>query len=385
MWLPGPQFAPMADEKPKKLSLKEIAERAAKTQPQLNPAPTRVTYAPGEGLGSSPPASRPPLSQPPGSGAPTSVPPTSQPPASGAPTSVPPASKPPASAPPPAKPSDKPEAAEKKTESAKPSKAAGAAAKAAPAKPAEDNKGGSPLPLLLGGIVLVSIAAVAYAMVNRPQGPTATPMGMAGAAASVAEAPSAAPSASVAVAPPASASADPSGAMDIDSLGAVAAPTPADTGKAAHGTGAAGTAAKDPDPKKGDTPAVASAAPAASIGPAGELSDEIKKRMGGGGAAGKTDGDTASGGPPTDAKESRPSAGAVAGALNAVRNAARACLADTEDVAKVSLVFGSSGAVQSASVSGAGKAEGCVKAAIMKAKVAPFTDPTYSTSVTIRP
>jgi hypothetical protein len=370
----------MADEKPKKLTLKEIAERAAKTQPQLNPAPTRVTYAPGEGLGSTPPASRPPLSQPPGSGAPTSVPPVSQPPASGAPSSVPPASKPPVSAPPPAKPSDKPEAAEKKTDSAKAAKT-GAAAKASPAKPVEDNKGGSPLPLLLGGIVLVSIAAVAYAMVNRPQGPSATPLGMAGAASSAAEVASAAPSASVA-APTPSASADPSGAMDIDSLGAVVPPTPADTGKVAHTTGAGG---KEADPKKPDTPAVASAAPAASIGPAGELSDEIKKRMGGAGTSGgKTDGDGPSG-PPADAKESRPSAGAVAGALNAVRNAARSCLADTEDVAKVNIVFGSSGSVQSASVSGAGKAEGCIKSAMMKAKVAPFTDPTYSTSVTIRP
>jgi hypothetical protein len=89
----------------------------------------------------------------------------------------------------------------------------------------------------------------------------------------------------------------------------------------------------------------------------------------------------------SDAKQSKPSNGAVAGALGAVRGAAKACVEDLEGVTRAQVVFKSDGTVQSVSVSGpaAGKAaEACVKAAVMKAKVAPFTDPTYSASLTLR-
>lgn len=360
----------MADEKPKKLSLKEIAERAAKTQPQVSPgAPTRVTYAPGDPVGSQPPTSRPPTSQPPLSSPPGSVPPGSVPPRpSGAP------STPPGSVPPPSASAKKAE--EPKADAAKKETAKDAPKKAADAKKPEEKKDepASPLPFLVGGIVLVSIAALAYAMIKRPQGgPSATPLTTASVVASTA-----APSVSAA---PSASAAPATGDLDINALGAVPS---ADPGK--HG----GPLPKDPKDKdktagaggdkKPDTPPAATSAVA--LGPAGELSDEIKKRMGGGGG-GKAEGEGPSG-PSPDAKEAHPSPGAVAGALNAVRGAARACLADTEDVARVNIVFGSSGSAQSVSVTGT-KAEGCVKGAMMKAKVAPFTDPTFSTSVTIRP
>jgi hypothetical protein len=361
----------MADEKPKKLSLKEIAERAAKTQPQLSPgAPPRVTYNPGDPLGSSPPASRPPTSQPPTSTPPTSVPPA---PTSSAPTSTPPTSKPPAappSAPVAAKPTDASKTSAKSGE--KTAKADEKTPKKAEPKADEP---ASPLPFLVGGIVIVSLLAIGYAVVKRPQGPSATTL----ATATVTTA-TAAPSATPSAAPSVSA-APASGDLDINALGAA---TSADPSKPA------GPLAKDPkdpkdskDPKDKKADAPPAATSAVALGPAGELSDEIKKRMGGGGGA-KAEADTG-GGPPADAKESKPSAGAVAGALNAIRGAARACLADTEDVARINIVFGSSGAAQSATVTGAGAAEGCVRAAVMKAKVAPFTDATFSTSFTVRP
>lgn len=376
----------MADEKPKKLTLKEIAERAAKTQPQVSPgASPRVTYPPSDPAGSQAPTSRPPTSQPPVSSPPGSVPPAG---------SAPPSSVPPASGG--SKPSPESKSA---TETAKPDAAAkdspakagpksSGEKKAAPKPPIEkkagDKKPGenkaderadepaSPLPFLVGGIVLVSIAALAYAMIKRPQGgPSAVPLTTASVLA-----PTSVPSLSAA---PTASAPTAAGDLDINALGAVSSADPAKP---------VGPHAKDPKDKtagaggdkKPDTAAAATSA--APLGPAGELSDEIKKRMGGGGGA-KAAADGATG-PSPDAKESHPSPGAVAGALNAVRGAARACLADTEDVARVNIVFASGGNVQSASVTGT-KAEGCVKSAMMKAKVAPFTDPSFSTSVTIRP
>jgi hypothetical protein len=50
-------------------------------------------------------------------------------------------------------------------------------------------------------------------------------------------------------------------------------------------------------------------------------------------------------------------------------------------------VFASGGNVQSVSVSGAaaGKpAEACIKGALMKAKVTPFAEPTYTANITVR-
>jgi hypothetical protein len=77
----------------------------------------------------------------------------------------------------------------------------------------------------------------------------------------------------------------------------------------------------------------------------------------------------------------------VTGALGAVLPAARACLGPDDPISRAVVVFGSSGVVQSVSVSGgaAGKpAEACIKGALMKAKVAPFAEATYSAPVTIR-
>lgn len=83
----------------------------------------------------------------------------------------------------------------------------------------------------------------------------------------------------------------------------------------------------------------------------------------------------------------KPSQGALTGALGAVLPSARACLGPDDPVSRATVVFSSNGAVQSVAVSGgaAGKpAEGCIKGALGKAKLQPFAESTYTTTVTVR-
>jgi hypothetical protein len=83
----------------------------------------------------------------------------------------------------------------------------------------------------------------------------------------------------------------------------------------------------------------------------------------------------------------KPSQGAVTGALGAVLSGARGCLGPDDPISRASVVFSSAGTVQSVNVSGAsaGKpAEACIKGALMKAKLQPFAEPTYTANITIR-
>jgi hypothetical protein len=67
---------------------------------------------------------------------------------------------------------------------------------------------------------------------------------------------------------------------------------------------------------------------------------------------------------------------------------ARACLTSGDPVSFASVSFGSSGAVSSVIVSGSasGKAaEGCIKAALGRAKVPAFAQPSYTQKFTVRP
>jgi hypothetical protein len=84
----------------------------------------------------------------------------------------------------------------------------------------------------------------------------------------------------------------------------------------------------------------------------------------------------------------KPSQGAISGALGAALPGARACLGPDDAISRATVTFQSDGSVQSVSVSGgaAGKpAEGCIRAALMKARVQPFAQSTYSAPATIRP
>lgn len=170
----------------------------------------------------------------------------------------------------------------------------------------------------------------------------------------------------------------------------IAHPEPA-TGKpgrkhAKAGGGGAKLAAAD-SPKSA-APEPVAAKEAKPVGPftGGSLKDEMEKRSGGEkGAAPEVADDSKNAARGTQPK---PSQGQVTGAIGAVLMKARECLGPDDPVSKANVVFASSGAVQSVSVSGgaAGKpAEACVKAALGKAKVPAFADATYSFPVTVRP
>jgi hypothetical protein len=90
---------------------------------------------------------------------------------------------------------------------------------------------------------------------------------------------------------------------------------------------------------------------------------------------------------PSDVPEIPPQ-GAILGALGAKRQAARACVRGLTEPSRATIVFASSGKVQSVSVSGAAAglaAEGCLKKVFMTASVDPFHRATYTSSTTITP
>lgn len=83
----------------------------------------------------------------------------------------------------------------------------------------------------------------------------------------------------------------------------------------------------------------------------------------------------------------KPSQGAVTGAIGAVLPNARQCLGPDDPVSRASITFASAGTVQHVGVTGgaAGKpAEGCIKAALSKARVAPFAEANYTANITVR-
>jgi hypothetical protein len=128
--------------------------------------------------------------------------------------------------------------------------------------------------------------------------------------------------------------------------------------------------------------------PTTPSGPEGDLGKAMGAAVG---AEGKASQATPAAGPgPQFAAGSvpqKPSQGAVTGAIGAVLPGARACLGPDDPVSRAAITFTSAGTVQSVSVSGgaAGKAaEGCIKGALSKAKLAPFAEPTYTANITVR-
>jgi hypothetical protein len=257
--------------------------------------------------------------------------------------------------------------------------------------PKKKSGSGATIALLFGGLVAVSAAAAGtfFFMKHRAQqqlaAMTTTP----------ASPPAATPTAATPDTTPApmAAQADPTPATDDTSMqvtnGKVASRSNAMKGLAIKG--ATNTAAPPPAAAK-EEPAKVSQADipkTAAAGPAGSLGDEMKKAVGDSDkagnpvpAAGPSGPQFAPGSVPT-----KPSQGAVTGALGAVLPAARQCLGPDDPISRAIVVFGSNGSVQSISVSGgaAGKpAEGCIKNALKGAKVAPFAEPTYTAPVTIR-
>jgi hypothetical protein len=83
-----------------------------------------------------------------------------------------------------------------------------------------------------------------------------------------------------------------------------------------------------------------------------------------------------------------PPQGAIQGAIGSHRQAARACLEGQDTASRATIVFASTGKVQSVNVAGpaAGtRAEGCIVKTLSKAAVGPFRRPTFSVTTTISP
>jgi hypothetical protein len=85
------------------------------------------------------------------------------------------------------------------------------------------------------------------------------------------------------------------------------------------------------------------------------------------------------------ARQLRPSPGAVVGAINSVLPAARECLGPDDPVRGATIVFKSDGTVARVDMSGDRPTDACVRAALSRARVAPFVDDTFAARATVRP
>ncbi|MGH7296145.1 MAG: hypothetical protein ACRELB_14475 [Polyangiaceae bacterium] len=151
--------------------------------------------------------------------------------------------------------------------------------------------------------------------------------------------------------------------------------------------------APEPAPAPTTDPKLVAVVPTASAAPAGSgLNLQSLMQQ----AAGVTSGPTTTATPTAEAPELpapgsvplKPSLGAIQGALGAALPGARACLGPDDAISHAAVTFRSDGSVQSVSVSGgaAGKpAEGCIRSALMHARVSPFAQPTFTAPITVRP
>jgi hypothetical protein len=93
--------------------------------------------------------------------------------------------------------------------------------------------------------------------------------------------------------------------------------------------------------------------------------------------------------PAMDGRPERPSGSAVTGTLTEVLNPARKCVVGMSDASRALVTFGSDGAAHKIDVTGPAASDPgvlkCLKTAFSKAHVPPFSSPTYSAGVTIRP
>jgi hypothetical protein len=174
---------------------------------------------------------------------------------------------------------------------------------------------------------------------------------------------------------------------------------PAAASNAAAPAGPSGGAAAIAAAVAAESPAAAQPAPAAAppppvapaLPPTPEptgLAGAIKKAVGPTGPAPEAEKAEAKAPPPRGDIPELPAQGAIQGALGSPRATARNCLVGQEGPSRATIVFASTGSVQSVSVSGpaAGTpAEACIKTAMSKTVVGPFKHPTFSVSTTISP
>ena len=249
--------------------------------------------------------------------------------------------------------------------------------------------GGAVIALVIGGVVALSAAAAGGVFFmksrNAVENTAATTVATAEPAATVAQA-EPPPAKAETPAEPADTTPAPEPSTDPNAL-----PTAAPHGKIAMAprTAKGGAAKHEAPAAKPEGPAKMTEKDLAPTptGPAGDLGAAIKKEVGDDGAPKTPAAATTGGNAPTGNVPTKPSQGAVTGAIGAVLPGARACLGPDDPVSRASVVFSSGGTVQAVNVSGhaAGKpTEACIKSALMKAKVAPFAEPTYTANITVR-
>jgi LPXTG-motif cell wall-anchored protein len=293
-------------------------------------------------------------------------------------------------------------AAKAEAETSRASSAAPSRSTPAPARPAPktgDDKSNSWV--WIGGVAgLLAVAAAAVVML---QSPSATPTAVSPPPAAppvTAAAPTAkpAPAEHVAAVDTAAPAKD-KNEVDLSSL----PPAPDEAHAAAAGAkavaagpkktvtlpGASAVAAAEPPKAATPNPSLVAKDIPMSPTTTGALQDALRQ------AAGPTDnpsgaGTTTPSGPQFDpgSVPQKPSAGAIAGGVSAAMAEARSCLGLDDPISRAAVTFESGGSVQGVVVSGfaAGKpAEACIKAALGKAKVPPFAQPTYTQTLTVRP
>jgi hypothetical protein len=84
----------------------------------------------------------------------------------------------------------------------------------------------------------------------------------------------------------------------------------------------------------------------------------------------------------------KPALGAVQGAVGTVLPAARYCLGPDDPISHATITFKADGSVQNVTVAGpaAGQpAESCIRGRLMTARVPPFSSPTFTWTITVRP
>ncbi|APR84234.1 serine/threonine protein kinase [Minicystis rosea] len=238
---------------------------------------------------------------------------------------------------------------------------------------------------VIGGVAIAVLGiAAAFAIVSRK--PDAAPPA---AAAHVEKAPE---PAKTAAPEPAAATATPTAVASAEPTPSASADSKADAPKAPVAVGG-------PLPS---APSTAAAAPSADAkvaaktptptGKPGDLQSEMAKAVGQQDGAKADQGgpapEPAAAGPKNQNIPEQPSQGAVAAAFGPVMGGAKSCVAGADDVSRASVTFSSSGAVTSVSVSGwaaANGKSGCVQAALKGAKVGPFSKPSFTVGVPIRP
>jgi hypothetical protein len=168
---------------------------------------------------------------------------------------------------------------------------------------------------------------------------------------------------------------------------------PASTGAVVVAHGPAPVVATKPVTAPTTDPALVAAIPTTTAAPSSSASLQSLMQQ----AAGVTSSPTAAAPTATSPDDAlpapgsvplKPSQGAIQGALGAALPSARGCLGPDDPISHATITFKSDGSVQSVGVSGgaAGKpAEACVRAALSKARVAPFAQPTFTATATVRP